>query len=1003
MKRTALYTIILVVCLCWGCSDEIQPQEPDFVGGTHVATLSVGTESRPDATKGTFVDDRTFQWQEGDQIGVYMYSTTLTNVTGSYGVSGEYGPWIAPFDIQSGAGTGTAVFSRELNGDLGECYGNVAVYPFTIDTEPAYHTSSYTYAADDTKGTLTFYLPSEYKDLEDLDMVRMPMAAVLDMDAEGAKKVFEFKHLGGAVKVTLQNVPAKAKYFKLTAAEGGNISGDFTISLADVGTGTLQGTGSGNTVQLSLQEGQAASELVMYFPVPAGTYKFKLSVYGDGITYLESYGGSTANTVGRGNILQMPAITIPEPNLGPYDENLAPSAKASGLTYQVNVYSFADSDGDGVGDFKGIENHLDYLDKLGVTALWLSPCQKAQSYHGYDVTDYSALNPQYGSGTHTSEQAETDFQSLISAAHQHNIRIYMDYVINHTGDQHAWFLDVKKNGPSSSYWNYYAVSADPYTDVHNDQIPQIPMSWDVDVSTDSRWWPLYYGAGRQAVRYAVDLDWTDASAPAITVYETTDAVSSGGTYENPARYLFWGDGQYTQFADNGTGKYRLVLDYQSDWGCLVRTTNDNNDWSAGTKWGFASGKDQMQLGVSHVLTAADSQNILMPDGTLYYYYSAFSTGMMPDLNYNHASVCEDSPAFQAVVASVDKWLDMGLDGLRLDAIKHIYGNESGGEGSENREFWQKFYSAVNAKYQAKSSARTGYPSGAVQDGNIFMVGEVLSNENDCRPFYACMPAIFEFQFWWDLRTALNSEDKGSFVSGLCDRFYSHRGVRSDAIATPKLSNHDEDRAASELGNYMPKKRLAAAVLLTSPGRPFIYQGEELGYWGTKSGGDEYVRAPILWESSISSAATGNAGAPDGAGKGLSGKYDPDMLTSSMSVASQAADSESLLMLYRRFAYARNTNPAMADGYPEYDNKTGSDQENCSNNSAIMAWYMHENSDFSGKTCLVMHNISAYTQTVTRWDGDNVSQETILVASDPIQVNGKDVTMPPYSSVVFALN
>ena len=981
MKRV-FCTLSLAAVICWGCTKEadIQPT-PTTGGGKHLATLSLGVEKEADASKGSFLNDKEFRWQQGDQIGVYMYSTTLDNVAGSYGVEGQYGPWIAPFDLQSGAGTGSAIFARELNDNLGECYGNVAIYPYTSG-------SSYAYADDATKGTLTFHLPAKYENLDNLDMVRMPMVAVLNMDASGDKQHFELKHVGGAVKITLRNVPSKAKYFKLWAV-GANISGDYTIQLSSVGTGTLQGSGSANTVELQLKEGKAASELDVYFPVPAGTYTLGIGVYGDGITYLEKTAGKT-NTIGRGQILRMPAVEIPAPNLGAYDPDLANSQKASGLTYQLNVYSFADSDGDGVGDFKGIENHLDYLDKLGITAIWLSPCQVAQSYHGYDVTDYSHLNPAYGSGAHTSAKAEADFQDLINAAHLHNIRIYMDYVINHTGDQHPWFQNVKQNGPSSAYWDYYAVSADPYNDVHNNLIPQIPTSWDVDPYNDGRWWPLLLGAGQNPVRYAIDLDWTDTAAPALTVSETTEAVTTGGSYNNPARYLFWGNGNYTQFADNGANKYRLVLDFQSDWGCLVRTTDNNNDWSAGTKWGFASGKDQIKAGIAHALTATDSQNILMPDGTLYFYYSAFSTGMMPDLNYHHSNVCENSPAFQAVVASVDKWLDMGLDGLRLDAIKHIYGNESGGEGSENREFWQKFYSAVNAKYQAKSAARSGLIG--TQDPNIFMVGEVLSDEENCKPFYAGLPAIFEFQFWWDLRDALKNESKGGFVSGLCDRYYRHKEVREGAgqpgaaIPTPKLSNHDEDRTASELYERH-RIRQAAAVLLTAPGRPFIYQGEELGYWGTGANGDEYRRAPILWTTDIASAAI----------HGVNDKYDANMLTPAISVATQAADDESLLMLYRRFAYARNTNAAMADGNPEYDNKTGE-------NGAIMAWYMHQNG--GSKTCLVMHNISGSTQSVQRWDGDNVSDATILVASDPISFsneNGKWVIMPPYSSVVFALD
>ena len=952
MKR--LIPVFVVLALL-GCAKEpaTTPEPQPATGGTHVATLTFGVEQ--DATKGVFVDDRTFQWQAGDQIGVYMYSKTLNNVPGSYGVPGEYGPWIAPFDLSDGAGTGSGTFTRTLNEDCDETYGNVAIYPYTSG-------SSYAYADDDTKGTLTFNLPAYYRDLDNLDMVRMPMVAVLDMNEGGDKTHFEFKHVGGAVKLTLRNVPAKAKYFKLWA-EGKNLSGDYTIALSQVGTGTLQGSGSGNTVELQLKEGKAAEELTLYFPVPAGTYRFGVGVYGDGIVYLEKL-ASTDNTVNRGTILRMPALTIPEPDLGPYDENLAVADKASGLTYQVNVYSFADSDGDGIGDFKGIENHLDYFDKLGVTALWLSPSQKAQSYHGYDVTDYSALNPLFG--------GDDDFRSLVTKAHQHNIRIYMDYVINHTGDQHPWFLDVKKMGPASPYWDYYALSRAPWDDVPAGHIKQIPAGSGYNAG---EWWPVITGAGLSVKRYAVDLDWTDASAPTMTVSETDEAVTSGGAHENPARYLFWGNGTYTQFADNGTGKYRLVLDYKSDWGCLVRTT-DTDDWSSGTKWGL-DGMEQLALGMPHTLytgASDDVRNILMPDGVLYYYYSAFYTGAFADLNYEYADNCQNSAAFRAIVGSTDKWLEMGVDGFRLDAVKHIYASQG-----DNVTFWKQFYSAVNAKYQSYASSRSDLVGSG--DTNIFMVGEVLSNEDECKPYYGGLPAIFEFQFWWDLRSALQNGSKGGFVSGLCDRYYRHQEVRSDAIPTPKLSNHDEDRVASELYDR-GKIRLAATVLLTSPGRPFVYQGEELGYWGTKSNGDEYVRAPILWTTSTSSAAA----------KGVSDKVDWNMLKPEISVESQAADKESLLTLYRRFAYARNTNPAMADGSPEYDSKTG-------DNSAIMGWYMHQNG--GDKTCLVLHNISGSTQTVERWDGDNLS--TILVASDPISISGKNVTMPPYSSVVFALN
>ena len=475
----------------------------------------------------------------------------------------------------------------------------------------------------------------------------------------------------------------------------------------------------------------------------------------------------------------------------------------------------------------------------------------------------------------------------------------------------------------------------------------------------------------------------------MTVTETTAPVSTTGAYNNDPRYLYWGNGTYSQFVDNGTDKYRLVLDYESDWGCLVRTTTADN-WSEGTKWGFNKNGDQMKLGVAHVLYDGESdavKNIVMPAGETYYYYSEFGTGMFVDFNYGAASTCETSGAFKAVVASAEKWLKMGVDGFRLDAVKHIYHNET---GENNKTFWKKFYNACNTIYKANASARTGL-SGIV-DENIFMVGEVLSGDGDCTPFYSGLPALFEFQFWWDLRECLNGGtiwNAGygqNFSSSLPYRWNNHRAVRSDAISTPKLANHDEDRTASTLGNSKVKIRLAAAVLLTSAGRPYIYQGEELGYWGTKAGGDEYVRTPILWTADQSSAAS----------KGVSNKVDWNMLTPSISVAAQAEEETSFLSLYRRFAYARSVNPALADGYPEADAITVNGYD-----GHVAGWYLHAN-DASGKEVLVLHNFSGYDITVDRSaHGDNLNH--ILVANGHVSVSGSNVTLPAYSSVVFALN
>ena len=125
---------------------------------------------------------------------------------------------------------------------------------------------------------------------------------------------------------------------------------------------------------------------------------------------------------------------------------------APGPAYQVLVYSFADSDGDGWGDLNGLRDSLGYLgDELGVSALWLSPIQPASSYHGYDVTDYRGIDGRLGT--------MADFEALVQTAHDKGIRIILDMVFNHSSREHPWFLDAIRSA-SSPYRAYYRTKTD---------------------------------------------------------------------------------------------------------------------------------------------------------------------------------------------------------------------------------------------------------------------------------------------------------------------------------------------------------------------------------------------------------------------------------------------------------------------------------------------------------------------------------------------------------------
>lgn len=117
------------------------------------------------------------------------------------------------------------------------------------------------------------------------------------------------------------------------------------------------------------------------------------------------------------------------------------------IGYQIYPRSFKDSNGDGIGDLQGIISKLDYLQDLGVTLIWICPIYASpQEDNGYDISDYYAINPEYG----TLE----DLEELISEADKRHIKVIMDLVINHTSNQHKWFKDALNN-PTSPYRDYY--------------------------------------------------------------------------------------------------------------------------------------------------------------------------------------------------------------------------------------------------------------------------------------------------------------------------------------------------------------------------------------------------------------------------------------------------------------------------------------------------------------------------------------------------------------------
>ena len=137
--------------------------------------------------------------------------------------------------------------------------------------------------------------------------------------------------------------------------------------------------------------------------------------------------------------------------------------------YEIFVYSFCDSDGDGIGDLNGVRSKLDYLQELGITGIWLMPINPSTSYHKYNVSDYYSIDPDYG----TLE----DFEALLSECQERGIKVIMDLVVNHTGSEHPWFkeivqylqslaVDEQPNVEDCKYLEYYNLSDEEKTGYH---------------------------------------------------------------------------------------------------------------------------------------------------------------------------------------------------------------------------------------------------------------------------------------------------------------------------------------------------------------------------------------------------------------------------------------------------------------------------------------------------------------------------------------------------------
>ena len=179
------------------------------------------------------------------------------------------------------------------------------------------------------------------------------------------------------------------------------------------------------------------------------------------------------------------------------------------VIYQLHVKTFYDSDGDGIGDFKGLTEKLDYLKKLGITAIWLLPFYPSPlKDDGYDIADYCGIDPAFGDFEH--------FTRLLRVAHRHKIKVILDLVPNHTSDRHPWFIESRssRDNPKRDWYLWREPRADG-TAPNNWMSEFGGSAWSYDAGTKQ----YYYHA---FLREQPDLNWRN---PAVRQASTTLCVS----------------------------------------------------------------------------------------------------------------------------------------------------------------------------------------------------------------------------------------------------------------------------------------------------------------------------------------------------------------------------------------------------------------------------------------------------------------------------------------------
>jgi maltose alpha-D-glucosyltransferase/alpha-amylase len=509
----------------------------------------------------------------------------------------------------------------------------------------------------------------------------------------------------------------------------------------------------------------------------------------------------------------------PTKNLPPPTEK-DPLWYKKAVIYQAHVRSFCDSDANGIGDFRGLTSKLDYLQDLGITAIWLLPFYPSPLRdEGYDIADYSAVNPIYGE--------LSDFKEFLREAHKRGLRVITELVINHTSDQHDWFQKSRRAKPGSKWRDFYVWS-----------------------------------------------DSQEKYKEARIIFK--DFELSNWTWDPVAKSNYW-----------------------------------------------------------------------------HRFYSH-----QPDLNFDNPEVHKE------IFRVFDFWLDLGVDGMRLDAVPYLYERE--GTNCENlpetHAFLKKLRTHMDTKYGDRMllAEANQWP----EDSAAYF-GQGKGDECHVAFHFPLMPRLF---------MAVRMEDRTPIVDILEqtpaipetsqwaiflrnhdeltlemvtdeERDYMYRVYAQDSRARINLGIRR--RLAPLLGNDRKRIELLNALLLSMPGTPVLYYGDEIGLGDNVFLGDRNgVRTPMQWSSDK------NAGFSRANPQSLFLPIilDPEYHYEAVNVENQQHNLHSLLWWMKRLLALRKRWPVFGLGSIEFLQP---------DNRKILAFVRKHGNE----TVLVVCNLSRFVQAV----------------------------------------